>query len=204
MLNILAASGQPARHNPRRHCDYWLLLAECHERDQQLDAAERALEEALQWKCTPVARILQAKDRIAQRRLIAAANTPQNVVTIREESSSVCHSKRQSVASPEDPALQELESVAVKYERLLEAPMSFDDDLQRAAKTPKPRAEVISELAHVIQSAGARGASRSLSATPSKTRQPRHPAPGTNDRGTRIVLTPLRASKRIRKGLLPL
>jgi hypothetical protein len=188
-LEIIAAPGQPQCFDPRKKLDYWLLVAECNERAGNLKEAERALKEAITWGCHPIARIHEAMDRIEKRKLLlVAASTPTKKYpepNFQKISPRPIPSEQFSPETPDEPFLE----IRDKYSAF------FTEEESGRERTPKPAKLLIEEAAKAIQSAKPSRVTQ-LNSTPRK-------APMSESRGSKVVLTPLRASKRVRSGNRP-
>lgn len=199
MLEVIAAPGQPLCADPRKKIDYWLLMAECREKTGDYEGATKALREAITWNCTPMARIDDAMNRIEMRKLLAiAASTPvkkypkeeEDVQSIPQQRPGFIESPLQEGGEEEE---EEFGQVANKYASLIET----EEKGEMQMSTPKSSRSVIENAAKMIQSAK----------TSKIENHPRVSTPRkeTNsvDRGTKLILTPIRASKRIKTGMQP-
>lgn len=171
-MKIVAAEGQPAFLNPRRKINYWLLLVQCLERVGDYDGAIDALREAISWKCTPLTRIYESIDRMEKKKLLLIAKTPVKHFIVHEPVQSTTNIHDYSVV--ESP--EDINNLADKYKYIC----------NETLKTPQRL--IIQDAAKLIQSA------KSAPASVLRTNE--------QDRGSRLVLTPLRASKRIQDGIL--
>lgn len=180
----MGAAGQPACLNPRRHCDYWLLLAECLEQKGDLDGAEAALQEALEWKCKPIVRIHEAMDRLEKRRLLVkVAMTPtKQAVAVSVEPIKTMPCMVEDIEDDDN-----LGDVAEKYNNLIE-------------KSPETTKTSLKLSQHAIIDTAAKAIAAATTLTGHKSAQGTPKKPVSVDRGTKMVLTPLRASKRVRSG----
>lgn len=179
MLEISTASGA----EPRKHLDYWLLRAQCEETRSCFDKALEHLEAAIAWKCTPLARIHEAMDRIESKRLLAKANAMPTVVIPDPEP--ICAIDDNPIRAPSTPDSPE-EDKSFLHKNY--------EELEAVEPRHKPPKQIIEYAAMAIQSAKPVKVENKLLGTPQKR------CPSTDERGSKMVLTPLRASKRVQEG----
>lgn len=149
---------------------------ECLEQEGDIIGAQRALEEALQWKCKPIARIHEAMDRLEKRKLLVRAHEHDGIVVLEEPISVNCDQKTLPSSESEE--------------------FDFKCNYEEPLLQSKPRRDthtIIDEAARQIKQFPS-NTTKSLQSTPKKAM--------SVDRGTKMVLTPLRASKRVRSGTI--
>jgi hypothetical protein len=137
---------------------------------------------------------MEAKDRLAQRRLIAEHSRTPVKTTVAEDASPPVQATPRQVTSPgsESAVTAPFTELSVKYGDLLEDRC----EMPQTPKTPRRRSLIITEAAGIIKSAS------KTAPTGRNTKLKRLEGEGGESKGSKMVLTPLRASKRVQQGTI--